>query len=73
MKNFAPIKALIAFWGWIAVVLLSFMLAILALGKGNLPDAVVFIVALVIFAFSLAVAIVNPGIFAKRHTTETGN
>ena len=71
MKNFAPVKALIAFWGWVCVILLSFMLAVVSLVAGSIPVVVVFVVAVMIFAVSLTVVILNPGIFAKQHTTET--
>ena len=67
MKNFAPVKALISFWGWVCVILLSFMLAVVAFVAEAVPVVVVF----VIFAVSLTVVILNPGIFAKQHTTET--
>ena len=63
MKNFAPVKALISFWGWVCVILLSFMLAVVAFVAETVP--------VVIFAVSLTVVILNPGIFAKQHTTET--
>ena len=71
MKNFAPVMALISFWGWVCVILLSFMLAVVAFVAGAVPVVVVFVVAFVIFAVSLTVVILNPGIFAKQHTTET--
>lgn len=65
MKNFAPVKAIISFWGWVCVILLSFMLAVVSLAAGSVPVVVVFVVAFVIFAVSLTVVILNPGIFCK--------
>ena len=47
------------------------MLAVVAFVAEAVPVVVVFVVALVIFAVSLTVVILNPGIFAKQHTTET--
>lgn len=72
MKNYALLRAFISFWCWIGVTLLGFMLAILAAVPGTLPDAVVFVVAVVIFAAAIAVPIINPGVFSKQHSTKTG-
>ena len=58
MKNYAPFRALISFWLWIGVILLSFMLAVLAIATT---------------VAAIAVPVINPGVFAKQHTTETGN
>lgn len=72
MKNYAPFRALISFWLWIGVILLSFMLAVLAIAT-TVPRPILVIVALVIFVAAIAVPVINPGVFAKQHTTETGN
>ena len=72
MKNYAPFRALISFWLWIGVIFLSFMLAVLAIAT-TVPRPILVIVALVIFVAAIAVPVINPGVFAKQHTTETGN
>ncbi len=72
MKNYAPFRALISFWLWIGVILLSFMLAVLAIAT-TVPRPILVIVDLVIFVAAIAVPVINPGVFAKQHTTETGN
>lgn len=72
MKNYAPFRALISFWLWIGVILLSFMLAVLAIAT-TVPRPILVIVDLVIFIAAIAVPVINPGVFAKQHTTETGN
>ena len=66
------LRAFISLWCWIAIMLSSFLMFVLAVvGKTvSRPAAIVF--AIVIFALSLVVPIVNPGIFVKRHTTATG-
>ena len=72
MKNYAPFRASISFWLWIGVILLSFMLAVLAIAT-TVPRPILVIVDLVIFVAGIAVPVINPGVFAKQHTTETGN
>ena len=72
MKNYAPFRALISFWLWTGVILLSFMLAVLAIAT-TVPRPILVIVDLVIFVAAIAVPVINPGVFAKQHTTETGN
>lgn len=62
-------KCLISFWLWIAVILVSFMMIIVA---STVPQIAVAIFAAVIFGLSIAVPIINPGIFAKQITSETG-
>ena len=66
------IKALISFWIWIAIVLSSFFMAVLAAISSTIPKPVVIVFAIVVFALSLAVPVINPGIFIKRYTTATG-
>lgn len=66
------LKALVSFWCWIAIMLSSFMMFVLAVvcRTDTRPLAIVF--SVVVFALSLAVPVMNPGIFAKRNTTATG-
>ena len=65
-------KCLISFWLWIAVILVSFMMIIVSAVVTSIPQIAVIIFAVVIFSASLAVAIINPGIFAKQITSATG-
>ena len=67
------LKCLVSFWLWIAVVLVSFMMIVVSAVASAIPQVAVTIFAVVIFAASLAVAIINPGIFAKQTTTATGD
>ena len=67
------LKCLVSFWLWIAVVLVSFMMIVVSAAASAIPQVAVTIFAVVIFAASLAVAIINPGIFAKQTTTATGD
>lgn len=66
------LKCLVSFWLWIAVILVSFMMIIVSAVATAIPQVAVTIFAAVIFAASLAVAIINPGIFAKQTTAATG-
>lgn len=65
-------KCLVSFWLWIAVVLVSFMMIFVSAAASAIPQVAVTIFAAVIFAASLAVAIINPGIFARQTTTASG-
>lgn len=65
------VKCLVSFWLWIAVILVSFLMLIVSVVASQIPTFAVAIFAAVIFAMSLAVAIINPGIFAKQNTTAT--
>ena len=65
-------KCLISFWLWIAVILVSFMMLIVSLVANSVPQITFAIFAVVIFSASLAVAIINPGIFARQNTSSTG-
>lgn len=67
------LKFLVTFWLCIFVILVSFMMAVISIAAGGIPHFVVTVFALVIFAASLAVAIINPGIFARHTTTATGD
>lgn len=66
-------KCLLSFWLWIAVVLASFMLAVVSVAASSVPRLAVAIFAIVIFGLSVAVPVVNPGIFAKLNTAATGS
>lgn len=66
------IKCLLSFWMWIAVILVSFMMLIVSLVASSIPQVAVAIFAAVIFGLSIAVPIINPGIFAKQITSATG-
>ena len=66
-------KCLLSFWLWIAVVLVSFMLAVVSAAARSVPRLAVAIFAIVIFGLSVAVPVVNPGIFAKLNTAATGS
>lgn len=67
------LKCLVSFWLWIAVILVSFMMIVISAVASAIPQVAVTIFAVVIFAASLAVVIINPGIFAKMTTTATGD
>lgn len=71
MNKMSDIKAIVCFWVWIGILLLSFVLALLA-AVTVVPNVVVLFFAVVIFAAALAVVVINLGIFVKRHTTATG-
>lgn len=66
------VKCLVSFWLWIAVILVSFMMLIVSFVASTIPQIVVTIFAGVIFGLSIAVPIINPGIFAKQITSATG-
>lgn len=65
-------KCLISFWMWIAVILVSFMMIVVSVVASSIPQVAVAIFAAVIFGLSIAVPIINPGIFAKQITSATG-
>ena len=65
-------KSLISFWLWIAVILVSFMMIIVSAVVTSIPQIAFAIFAVVIFGLSIAVPIINPGIFAKQITSATG-
>ena len=62
-------KCLLSFWMWIAVILVSFMMLVVSFVAGAIPQIAVTIFAAVI---SIAVSIINPGIFAKQISSATG-
>ena len=62
----------VGFWLWIAVTLVSFMMLVISVVVSPIPKAAVAAFAVVIFALSIAVPIVNPGIFARQTKTATG-
>lgn len=62
----------VGFWLWIAVTLVSFMMLVVSVVASPIPKAAVVTFAVVIFALSIAVPIINPGIFAKQTKTATG-
>ena len=62
----------VSFWLWIAVILVSFMMLIVSVVASPIPPIAVTILAVVIFALSIAVPIINPGIFAKQASAATG-
>ena len=66
------IKCLVGFWLWIAVTLVSFMMLVVSVVASPIPKAAVVTFAVVIFALSIAVPIINPGIFARQTKTATG-
>ena len=66
------VKCLVSFWLWIAVILVSFMMLIVSFVASTISQVVVIIFAAVIFGLSIAVPIINPGIFAKQITSATG-
>lgn len=65
-------KCLISFWLWISVILVSFMMIVVSVVASSIPQVAVAIFAAVIFGLSIAVPIINPGIFAKQITSATG-
>jgi len=65
-------KCLLSFWMWIAVILVSFMMLIVSLVANSVPQIAFAIFAVVIFGLSIAVPIINPGIFARQNTSSTG-
>ena len=65
-------KCLVCFWLWIAVILVSFMMLVVSFVAGAVPKLATVVFAAVIFGLSIAVPIINPGIFAKQSTTATG-
>lgn len=66
-------KCLLSFWLWIAIILLSFMMAAVSVATSSVPKAAVVVFAAVIFTLALASVIVNPGIFAKQVSSATGS
>lgn len=62
----------VGFWLWIAVTLVSFMMLVVSVVASPIPKAAVMTFAVVIFALSIAVPIINPGIFARQTKTATG-
>lgn len=64
-------KCLLSFWMWIAVILVSFMMLVVSFVAGEIPQIAVTIFAAVIFGLSIAVSIINPGIFAKQISSAT--
>lgn len=66
-------KCLFSFWLWIAVVLVSFMMAVVSIAASSVPKAAVVVFAAVIFTLDLASVVVNPGIFAKQISSATGS
>ena len=65
------LKAFISFWSWMAITLSAFFLFALAAVSKTVPRPAIIVFALVILALSIAAPVINPGIFAKRHTTTT--
>ena len=57
---------------WITVILVSFMILVVSLVANAVPQLAFAIFAIVIFGLSIAVPIINPGIFAKQITSATG-
>ena len=67
------LKAFISFWSWMAITLSAFFLFALAAVSKTVPRPAIIVFAILIFGLSLAVPVINPGIFVKRHTTATGD
>ena len=65
-------KCLLSFWLWIAVTLVAFMMLVVSLAAEAIPQVTFAIFAVVIFGLSIAVPIINPGIFAKQISSATG-
>ncbi len=65
-------KCFVSFWLLIAVILVSFTMLVVSVVASPIPPIAVTILAVVIFALSIAVPIINPGIFAKQASTATG-
>lgn len=57
---------------WVGVILVSFMMLVVSFVASAIPQIAVAIFAAVVFGLSIAVAIINPGIFAKQITSATG-
>ncbi len=70
MKNW--LRCPVGFWLWIAVTLVSFMMLVVSVVAGPIPKVAVVTFAVVILALSIAVPIINPGIFARQTKTATG-
>lgn len=66
------IRNVISFWVWIGIILMSFMMVIISIVANAIPQVAVTIFAIMIFAASISMAVINPGIFAKQFTTATG-
>ena len=66
------LKCLVSFWLWIGVVLVSFMMIVVSIVASAVPQVAMTVFAAVIFAAPIAVAIINPGIFARQTTAATG-
>lgn len=64
-------KCLLSFWMWVGVILVSFMMLVVSFVASAIPQIAVAIFAAVVFGLSIAVAIINPGIFAKQITSAT--
>ena len=71
-KTNGMLKAFISFWSWMAITLSAFFLFALAAVSKTVPRPAIIVFALVILALSIAAPVINPGIFAKRHTTAGG-
>ena len=56
---------------WVGVILVSFMMLVVSFVASAIPQIAVAIFAAVVFGLSIAVAIINPGIFAKQITSAT--
>lgn len=67
------LKAFITFWSWMAITLSAFFLFVLTAFSPIVSKPFVIVFAILIFGLSLAVPVINPGIFVKRHTTATGD
>ena len=57
---------------WVGVILVSFMMLVVSFVASAIPQIAFAIFAAVVFGLSIAVAIINPGIFAKQITSATG-
>lgn len=66
------LKAVISFWCWVGVILLSFFMGVLLLAPVATPKWLLAILVTVIFIGALAVPVFNPGIFIKKQTAATG-
>ncbi len=66
------LKGFVCFWLWIAVILVSFMMLVVSVVVSPIPGVAITVFALVIFALSISMAIINPGIFVKQTTSATG-
>ncbi|MGP1604721.1 MAG: hypothetical protein ACTTGZ_09910 [Treponema sp.] len=72
-KTNGMLKAFISFWSWMAITLSSFLMIVLTAFSPIVSKPFVIVFAILIFGLSLAVPVINPGIFVKRHTTATGD